>query len=65
MEVTTEARCETAGKETRTCKTCGKKETREIPATGHNWGEWRVFRKATCTKEAHHVKRLQEQLQFL
>ena len=33
----TEATCETAGTETHSCSRCGETETREIPATGHDW----------------------------
>lgn len=38
------ADCENPGTKERTCSRyaiCGKKETDSIPATGHNWGEWR------------------------
>ena len=33
----TAATCTTPGVEKRTCTECGHEETREIPATGHNW----------------------------
>ena len=35
--VTTEAACTESGCRERTCSVCGKKETEEIPATGHNY----------------------------
>ncbi|MBQ3375935.1 MAG: cell wall-binding repeat-containing protein [Erysipelotrichaceae bacterium] len=31
--------CETKGEKTRTCLLCGEKETEEIAALGHDWGE--------------------------
>ena len=47
--------CEEAGSrdEVLRCAGCGEeigRETEEIPATGHDWGEWEVTREATATE---------------
>ena len=47
---TENATCTVAGSRKRTCDTCGKVETEEIPATGHSWGEWDVTKAAGCTE---------------
>ena len=41
------------GEETKTCATCGEKETRPIPKTTHthDWGEWAVTTPPTTTAE--------------
>jgi len=38
------------GEETKTCATCGEKETRTIPKTTHthDWGDWTVTTPAAC-----------------
>ena len=52
--VTTAAQCETAGKESMTCKKCGETfETREIAATGHLHAEIRNSRSATAIAEGY------------
>ena len=38
-EVVTPADCTDSGIEERVCASCQNKESREIPATGHSWGE--------------------------
>ncbi len=54
--VTTEPTCTEKGEETRTCKLCGKTETREIEALGHDWGEWTVTKAATCTEKGEETR---------
>ncbi len=34
--------CKEEGIEIRRCKECDENETRSIPATGHNWGDWEI-----------------------
>ncbi|MDD6266234.1 MAG: S-layer homology domain-containing protein [Clostridia bacterium] len=46
----TEPNCTQTGKEVRECSRCGKKENREVPATGHN-NEWITIQEATCTTD--------------
>lgn len=48
--VTTDATCTQAGLRARVCATCGEVETEELPATGHDLGEWTVTKDATCTE---------------
>ncbi len=44
-----EPTCVDAGSRKRTCDTCGKTETEEVPATGvHTWGEWETTQEPTC-----------------
>ena len=46
--------CENSGKtEGSHCSVCGEVLTaqKEIPATGHSWGEWKVVREATASNE--------------
>ena len=40
--------CTEPGSEYRVCTRCIEIETREIPATGHTWGDWTVITEATC-----------------
>ena len=48
---TTSATCTTAGKQTRTCSVCGKSETKDISALGHNYStSYTVDTAATCEK---------------
>ena len=42
--------CTEPGSEYRVCTRCIEIETREIPATGHTWGDWTVTKEATCTE---------------
>lgn len=44
------ASCTKKGTSTRTCTKCGANETKDIPATGHNWKETSRTA-ATCTKD--------------
>ena len=49
--VTKKATCKENGTRTRTCTSCGKKETESIPkSTAHKFGDWEVVKEATCTK---------------
>ena len=48
--ITTAPTCTETGTETRTCKTCGAKETRTVEAAGHKFGAWEVTKAATCTE---------------
>jgi len=55
--VTTPATCETAGEETRTCKTNpAHTETRAIPALGHDWGNWTETTAATYLTEGEETR---------
>ena len=50
--VTVEPTCVKAGEEVATCG-CGETETREIPALGHDWGEWVIngeTKTRSCTR---------------
>lgn len=48
---TTSATCTAAGKQTRTCSVCGKSETKDIAALGHNYStSYTVDTAATCDK---------------
>jgi len=49
-QVTTAPTCETAGVETRTCKTCGETETRPLAALGHDF-LWVVTTAPTATAD--------------
>ena len=64
---TTPATCTAGGKVTTSCTTCGNPTVvRTIPATGHDWGEWKVIRKAgygsageeqrVCRNDASHME---------
>ncbi len=44
--VTKEAKCETAGEETRTCSVCNVTETRDVAALGHDYKH--ITKSATC-----------------
>jgi len=46
-----EATCEDAGMKHKTCASCNYTETLEIPALGHQWGEWQVVDEATTEKD--------------
>ena len=43
--------CTKDGEKVGECSRCGMKETKKIPALGHDWGDWTVTTPATCTKE--------------
>ena len=43
--------CTEAGEKGKVCSRCGMKETKKIPALGHDWGDWTVTTPATCTNE--------------
>ena len=44
--------CTEDGEKGKVCSLCGgMKETKKIPALGHDWGAWTVTTPATCTKE--------------
>ena len=47
----TPATCTEAGEKVWECSRCGMKETKKIPALGHDWGAWTVTTPATCTNE--------------
>lgn len=51
--VTKPATCTEDGVKTFTCTVCGSKQTNEIPATGHKWGEWKdvAGKEVTCGKD--------------
>ena len=49
-KTTKAATCTKKGTSTRTCTKCGANETKDIPATGHNWKETSRTA-ATCTKD--------------
>ncbi len=52
VEEITDATCESAGKITVTCGTCGVLlREEELPANGHSYGEWQTVTEATCTEE--------------
>jgi len=46
------------GEETKTCATCGEKETRSIPKTTHvhQWGDWMVTTPPTTTAEGEETR---------
>ena len=46
-ETTKEATCTVAGEQTRKCKVCGEKETKEI-AAAHKYGDWTEVTPSTC-----------------
>lgn len=49
--VTAAATCTEAGKEERVCATCGQRETRKIPAAGHDWNaDYTADKEPTCTE---------------
>ena len=51
------AGCETPGEEVSNCSVCGERgSSREIPAKGHDWGEWKWEVEATCNKEGLRVR---------
>lgn len=43
--------CTKDGEKVGECSRCGMKETKKIPALGHEWGDWTVTTPATCTNE--------------
>ena len=43
--------CTKDGEKVGVCSRCGMKETKKIPALGHDWGAWTVTTPATCTNE--------------
>lgn len=43
--------CTKDGEKFGECSRCGMKETKKIPALGHEWGDWTVTTPATCTNE--------------
>lgn len=43
------ATCTQDGISTRKCLVCTSTDTKNVAATGHNWGEWETTREATCT----------------
>ena len=53
-EVTKEPTCTEAGTATFTCE-CGDSYTEEVPALGHDEGEWEVETESTCTAEGKKV----------
>ena len=50
-DTVTPATCTEAGEKVWECSRCGMKETKKIPALGHDWGDWTVTTPATCTNE--------------
>ena len=48
---TTLPTCTEDGEKGKVCSRCGMKETKKIPALGHEWGDWTVTTPATCTNE--------------
>ncbi len=53
--VTTPATCTEPGEETGVCA-CKDTVTREIPATGHKFGEWTTSKEATCTEDGREAR---------
>jgi len=52
--VTRTSTCAKKGAETRTCKVCGREETRRIPLSDdHKWTEWIVGKPATCAASGY------------
>ena len=49
--VTTPGTCTKTGVKTYTCKVCGTTKEEEIPATGHEFGDYEVTKEATCTED--------------
>ncbi|MBR6173856.1 MAG: FecR domain-containing protein [Eubacterium sp.] len=54
-KVTTAATCTAFGREERACTICGKKETRILAATGHNYST-QSSKPATCTVDGYEQK---------
>ncbi len=50
-----EPTCTDPGQETGVCA-CGDTVIREIPATGHSFGEWTTITAATCTKDGREAR---------
>ena len=49
--------CTDAGYTLHTCKLCGNNYTDdEVPATGHEFGEWQIFKAPTCTEEGIEIR---------
>lgn len=54
--LTNPATCTQKGSKTFTCKDCGETRTEEIPASGHDWGEWTVTKEATADEEGEETR---------
>ena len=51
------AGCETPGEEVSNCSVCGERgSSRETPALGHNWGDWKWEIEATCNQDGLRVR---------
>lgn len=50
VETCTDATCTTAGYITTRCSVCGEEAVQDIPALGHNYGEWVISQTASCTR---------------
>lgn len=48
--------CTGEGVQTRWCMICQKKETRAVPALGHDYGDWNILQEATCMEEGYQVR---------
>jgi len=49
--VTKQPTCTKAGEKQRSCKGCGKTQTKPVDKTGHDWSRWHVTQQATCTTQ--------------
>ncbi len=54
--ITVPATCTQKGSKTLTCKDCGETGTEEVPASGHDWGEWTVTKEATADEEGEETR---------
>ena len=50
-QITKVATCTEMGIGTYTCSICGESYTEEIPALGHDYGDWTIIKEATYTEE--------------
>ena len=50
-QITKDATCTEVGIATYTCSLCGDSYMEEIPALGHDYGEWKTVKEATYTEE--------------
>ena len=55
-EVTTPAGCESIGEKVGTCSVCGATVTEQIPALGHDFGEWAQSKAPTCTEKGEETR---------
>ena len=55
-QITKQPTCLETGTRTKTCHYCGYVLTEEIPALGHNFGDWETTTEATCTTDGVRTK---------